>query len=85
MCATTTESVSCTLSKWRRDNMIDAGRRWIGIEDFAAFARDRERPRTRLITPELAAERPTVAPNRSPRRTTPANAGVNNRPPRGRL
>jgi len=37
MCATTTESVSRTLSKWRRDNVIDAGRRWIGIEDFAAL------------------------------------------------
>lgn len=37
MCATTPESVSRTLSRWRRQGVIDAGRRWIGIEDFAAL------------------------------------------------
>jgi CRP-like cAMP-binding protein len=37
MCGTTTESVSRTLSRWRREGVINAGRRWIGVEDFAAL------------------------------------------------
>ena len=37
MCGTTTESVSRTLSRWRRRGLIDAGRRWIGIADVDAL------------------------------------------------
>jgi CRP-like cAMP-binding protein len=37
MCATTTESVSRTLSRWRREGVIDSGRRWIAVGDLAAL------------------------------------------------
>lgn len=37
MCATTTESVSRTLSRWRRQGVIDSGRRWIGVADLPAL------------------------------------------------
>jgi CRP/FNR family transcriptional regulator, nitrogen oxide reductase regulator len=46
MCGTTTESVSRTLSRWRRDGVIETGRRWVGIADLDALhaIADRQRP-----------------------------------------
>lgn len=37
MCGTTTESVSRTLSRWRRAGVIESGRRWVGIADVDAL------------------------------------------------
>ena len=38
MTGTTTESISRTLSKWRRAGLIETGRRWISLTDRAALA-----------------------------------------------
>ncbi|MBI2244212.1 MAG: Crp/Fnr family transcriptional regulator, partial [Nocardioides sp.] len=38
MTGTTTESVSRTLSKWRRAGLIETGRRWTSLTDRAALA-----------------------------------------------
>lgn len=38
MTGTTTESVSRTLSKWRRAGLIETGRRWTSLSDRAALA-----------------------------------------------
>jgi CRP-like cAMP-binding protein len=37
MCGTTTESVSRTLSRWRRAGVIESGRRWVGVADIDAL------------------------------------------------
>lgn len=37
MCSTTTESVSRTLSRWRRLGVVEAGRRWVGLADLEAL------------------------------------------------
>lgn len=38
MTGTTTESVSRTLSKWRRAGLIETGRRWTSLKDRDALA-----------------------------------------------
>ena len=42
MTGTTTESVSRTLSKWRRAGLIETGRRWTSLKDRAALGKAAE-------------------------------------------
>jgi CRP-like cAMP-binding protein len=52
MCGTTTESVSRTLSRWRRQGFVKTGRRWVGVEDFDALRAiaERRRPATANVS-----------------------------------